>query len=272
MCFSQNRKSRPTLQTTRRLNFRSLPLDPAAPPPFAASSRALPILASPCSAPPPEPPARLGLNPLSPNHMTDPLLRNDGYSPIPAVATMSRQEASPPEGSLSGPPFDFLIFPFADSDLECEQPPMCLPKLCVHDKTERNRCLCSWCCGPCQLAISFRRAGKSKGFSAAMGCVLGTFNVCAAEANRSFSLFAAGTPSGAALSPGALCGICSLASTAACISAAVIARELNAINRERGGPSSFYKLMAALWCSTYCPLCVNYQLSRAVDPKNEGWF
>ena len=58
-------------------------------------------------------------------------------------------------------------------------------------------------------------------------------------------------------------------STAACVTTSALAHVFNDVNKERGSKSMCGALMIS-W--VYCPFCTTFQISRAVDPDNEGWI
>jgi len=210
-------------------------------------------------------------------HESDPLVvvassteyTSSARSGSPAVEQGMSRSISPAEHRTlaKAAAIDFLICPFTDDEaLPAKAPCCCCPEVCC-DRTEMPRLLCSAFCGPIQLATSFRHAGRPKEHAAAMCSLAIVSNICASQAVQDYALWVASAKSTAA--SGALLGSCCVACTASCLSAGLIAQNINQINIEKGGPSSFLKYLVAYF---YLPGCTNFQLNRMMDPRNQGWF
>jgi len=184
-----------------------------------------------------------------------------GYTMAPESDSMSRDGVQ-----TSSAPIVIQVFPLFDEEL-----------LSCLGRKELSRACCSLCCGPFQSAVAMRHAGRSK--STAVGvCCLDSCARCsqtcfmASSARLSGVKFvaaksASSTATVAVAAPSAV--PCLLWCTAACVTTSALAYVFNGINKERGSKSMCGALMIS-W--VYCPFCTTFQISRALDPDNEGWI
>ena len=180
-----------------------------------------------------------------------------GYMMAPESDSMSR-EGVPTRLA----PIVIQVFPLYDEEL-----------LSCLGRKELSRACCSLFCGPFQSAVAMRHAGRGKPTAVGV-CCLDSCARCSqacfvASSARLSGVAAAKGAAGTATVAAPSAVPCLLWGAAACVTTSALAYVFNGINKERGSKSMCGALMIS-W--VYCPFCTTFQISRAVDPDNEGWI